>query len=159
MISRIERMFYKFIWNDKNDRIKRTKLNQPLELDGPNMIHLQGFVKSMKIFWMQRVYKSKHTWLQILQPSIPFLEDLRTYWSTKLRLVSSNIHNQFWKNALEAWTEFFELFSPDSDQIITEAIWFSDISKFSSSIIKYLDSKGIRYVADLIKQHNGNFVF
>ena len=122
-------MFYKFIWNDKNDRIKRTKLSQPLELDGLNMIHLQGFIKSMKISWMQRVYESKHTWLQILRPSIPFLEDLQTYGSTKLRLVSSNIHNQFWKNALEAWTEFFKLFSPDSDQIITEAIWFSDISQ------------------------------
>ena len=155
MISRIETMFYKFIWNDKNDRIKRTKLSQPLEFDGLNMIHLRGFIKSMKISWMQRLYKSKHTWLQIVQQSMPFIEDLRTYGSTKLRLVTSNIHNLFWKHTLEAWTEFFELYSPNSDEVITETLWFSDVSKFSNSIIKYWDSRGIRYVADLINNRTG----
>ena len=130
-------------------------LSQPPEFDWLNMIHLQGFIKSMEISWMQGLHKSKHTCLQILQQNRPFLEDLRTYGSIKLRIVTSNIDNQVWKHALEAWTEFFELYTLNSDQIITEVLWFSDVSKFSNSIIKYWGSKGIRCVADLINNRTG----
>ena len=157
LIAKINTIFYKFIWNGKNDRVKRTKMIQRQEYDGLNMVHVEGFIKSMKISWIERLYQSDHSWLNIAERNIPFLEDLRTYGSSKLRSLRNSIPNPFWKDALEAWINLFELYQPNSDQIITEKLWFTDISKFSSSIINSWDDKGIRYVADLINNKTGTF--
>ena len=152
---KIETIFYRFLWNDRNDRVKRSKLVQRTDIDGLNMVHLHGFMKSMKISWMERLYKSNHAWSLIVRRNIPFMEDLRTYGSKKLKEIIRTIQNQFWKEVLEAWTEFFEIYKPSSDQIITEKLWFSDRSKFDNSIIKRWDAKGIRYIADLISNTTG----
>ena len=127
---------------------------QRQELDELNMIYLHGFIKSMKI-WMERLYKSDHSWVLIAQQNIPSIDDLRTYGSSKIRSLRNDICNPFWKDVIEAWTEFFELYKPNSHQIITEKLWFSDVSKFKNSIIKRWDTKGIRYVADLISNITG----
>ena len=58
IIAKIDTLFYKFIRNDKNDRAKRTKVIQGPESDGLNMVYLHGFIKSMKISWIERLYKS-----------------------------------------------------------------------------------------------------
>ena len=155
VIEKIETILFRFIWNNKNDRVKRTKIIQRQELDGLNMIYLYGFIKSMKISWMERLYKSGNPWRSIAQQNIPSLEDLRTYGSRKLKSIQNTIQNLFWKDVIEAWTEFFELYKPNSQQIITEKLWFSDVSKFKKSIIKSWDTKGIRYVADLINNSTG----
>lgn len=133
----------------------KTKMIQQLELDGLNMIYLHGFVRSMKISWMQRFYKSSHAWSLMAKKNIPLFEDLRTYGSTKLRSIIKTLNNQFWKEVLEAWTDFFELYRPNNDQIITETLWFSDRAKFKNSIVKCWDTKGIRFIADLINKETG----
>ena len=155
VIKKIETIFFRFIWNDKNDRVKRSKLIQQLELDGLNMIYLHGFVRSMKISWIQRFYKSNHAWSLIVQKNIPLFEDLRTYGSKKLRSITKTLKNQFWKEVLEAWTDFFELYKPSTDEIITETLWFSDVTKFNNSIVKCWDARGIRFIADLINRDTG----
>ena len=155
VIEQIEKVFFKFIWNNKNDRVKRKKMVQRQELDGLNMMYLHGFIKSMKISWMERLYKSDHSWVLVAQQNIPSIDDLRTYGSSKLRSLRNDICNPFWKDVIEAWTEFFELYKPNSHQIITEKLWFSDVSKFKNSIIKRWDTRGIRYVADLISNITG----
>ena len=89
VIEKIETIFFRFIWNNKNDRVKRTKIIQRQELDGLNMIYLYGFIKSMKISWIERLYKSGNPWRSIAQQNIPSLEDLRTYGSRKLKSIQN----------------------------------------------------------------------
>ena len=51
--------------------------------------------------------------------------------------------------------DFFELYRPNNDQIITETLWFSDVANFKNSIVKCWDTKGIRFIADLINKETG----
>ena len=155
IISRVETMFFNFIWNDKKDRIKRTKLIQQKCCDGLNMTDLLGFIQSMKITWIERLYNSSHAWLSIAE--IPSLGDIRLYGQSKLSSIKHNIHNPFWRDVLDAWIKFCTLYKPNSDQIITEPLWFTNVSKFKNSIIKSWYRKGIRLVADLINNETGTF--
>ena len=136
IIAKIDTLFYKFIWNDKNDRAKRTKVIQGPESDGLNMVYLHGFIKSMKISWIERLYKSSHEWLLIAEQSIPSLEGIQTYGSGKLQSIKRHIHNPFWKDAIDAWAEFIKLYKPNAEQLVTEKLWFTDVSKYRNSIIK-----------------------
>ena len=152
VLKRLEELFFSFIWTNKTDRIKRTKLAQPLEQDGLNMIHLKSFIKSMKISWIERLYRSS----MCLSASPLFhMGDIRLYGSKKLNIVKAKINNEFWQNVLEAWIDFVKLYEPCENQLITELLWYTDISKFSNSIVKDWDTKGIRHVADLINNKTG----
>ena len=126
------------------------------ESDGLNMVYLHGFIKSMKISWIERLYKSSHEWL-IAEQSIPSLEGIQTYGSGKLQYIKRHMHNPFWKDAIDAWAEFIKLYKPNAEQLVTEKLWFTDVSKYRNSIIKNWDVKGIRFVADLINNTTGTF--
>ena len=88
IISRIERIFYTFLWNNKRDRIKRAKLVQRQSLDGLSMVYLLGFIKSMKVTWIERLYKSEHSWVTVARQCFP--EDLRLYGAKKIKKNSKN---------------------------------------------------------------------
>ena len=51
-------MFYKFIWNNKPDKVARKTLVQDHEKGGCRMIHIQTFIKSLKLTWIRRILNS-----------------------------------------------------------------------------------------------------
>ena len=48
-------IIYKFIWDNKPDKIKRSVLINDYSAGGTNLIHLESFAKSMKIFWVKKI--------------------------------------------------------------------------------------------------------
>ena len=55
IIKDLETAFFKFIWNDKTDKISRNQLYMKYEQGGLKMINIQAFIKSMKITWIKRL--------------------------------------------------------------------------------------------------------
>ena len=154
-IAQIETKLFRFLWSDKNDKIKRTKIVQSREVDGLEMIDVNSFIKSMKVTWLKRLYQSQHDWANILRKELPPVHELLTYGCKALAKVKNKLHNPFWKEVIEAWSEFCATNKLNKDQILTEMLWFSNASKFSTSIVKSWDSKGLRFVADLINNLTG----
>lgn len=62
MISRIDNLMFKFIWNGKRSRIKREILTLPHNLGGQGMTDLQLFIVSLKIAWVKRYLTTRHPW-------------------------------------------------------------------------------------------------
>ena len=93
----------------------------------------------------------------IAEQSIPSLEGIQTYGSGKLQSIKKHMHNPFRKDAVDAWAEFIKLYKPNAEQLVTEKLWFTDVSKYRNSIIKNWDVKGMRFVADLINNTTGTF--
>ena len=56
---------------------------------------------------------------------------------------------------IEAWSEYCVVSKPNKEQITTEKLWFSNVSKFNNSIVKSWDNNGLRFVADLINSSTG----
>lgn len=60
-------MLYKFIWGSKTDRVSRQKMVQSYRNGGCKMIHLNAFIKSLKLTWFRRLLKTNNTaWKDIL---------------------------------------------------------------------------------------------
>ena len=103
--KKLEVMFFKFLWNNKQDKISREACKMPYAKGGLNMISVQEFWNSLKVSWLRRVALSPDTtWINILRNGLSLHnykpEDLVKIGNAELRKLSSYITNMFWKNVL-----------------------------------------------------------
>ena len=54
ILSDIQKILYKFLWNGKPDKIKRSVLIAPKEKGGIDMVNIFNSDKSLKIMWLKR---------------------------------------------------------------------------------------------------------
>ena len=155
IVKRIETLFYKFLWNDRSDLVKRGKVIQHYGYDGLQMVDVKSFIKSMKLSWIKRLYWSKHDWAGIIKADLPATENWIAYGSKKLEVMTANMRNVFWKDVFSAWAEFVKIHKPDCTQILSDTLWFSDHTKYTKTIVKNWDTKGLRFIADLIDPTTG----
>ena len=55
LISELEKLFYKFLWNSGPDRIKRRIIIKNIACAGLRMVELRSFIKALKVSWLQRI--------------------------------------------------------------------------------------------------------
>ena len=55
LLSKLNSMFFNFIWNGKKDKVKRNIMTQNYEKGGLKMIKLDTFILSMKLTWIKRI--------------------------------------------------------------------------------------------------------
>ena len=94
-------------------------------------------------------------WAQLALQELPNIYDLLCYGSQKLKTVHEKITNLFWNDVVKAFARFSELQEPEMPHILHECMWFSDYTKFNLSIIKDWNTKGIRFIADLVNEKTG----
>ena len=130
----IERLLYSFIWGSKNDKVKRTKLIQDLQRDGLNMVDVDSFIRSMKLTWLYRLLKSEADWMVLAERELPDVRQLLTYSDKKLSLVQRKTSNIFYKDILDALIHYNKCYQPSDEEILTETIWFSNWTKYTTII-------------------------
>ena len=57
LIKKLEKMFYKFLWNSGPDRIKRSVIIKDVTAGGLRMININTFIKALPISWLRRIIK------------------------------------------------------------------------------------------------------
>ena len=151
----LERLLFRFVWGHKNDKIKRTKLVQQYSKDGLTMVQVDSFIKSMKLSWLKRLSTSNADWTRLACQELPNMWQVLTYSSKKLNLMRRNLTNAFYVDILDALIQFNENYSPSDKEILTENIWFSDWTKYQTTIVKRWDARGLRFIGDLYNTDNG----
>ena len=56
MMAEINKLFYKFVWEGKPDKISRKQLIQPYSEGGAKMINIHLHAESLKISWIRRAF-------------------------------------------------------------------------------------------------------
>ena len=151
----LEKMFFHFIWGGKIDKIKRSKLIQSYSLDGLKMIDVNSFIKSMKLTWLKRLCCSTADWIILAGQELPKTCELLMYGSEKLKLYRNTITNPFYVDIINALIDFNLGYKISEDEIITERIWFSDQTKYKTTIVKRWDKNGLRFIGDLYNAKTG----
>ena len=103
-LKEINTLLYKFIWNDKPDKIKRNLLIQNYNNGGLKMIDLVKFIRALKITWIRRLLSSQQaSWKSLFQISILPINNLTIFESSYILKCIKRIKNVFWKNVLTDW--------------------------------------------------------
>ena len=79
VIPDVQRRLFKFVWNNKQDTIKRTSLYQDFEKGGLPMPDIETINKALKLAWIPRLLTTGNfTWRTV--PEFFFFFQ-QTWWS------------------------------------------------------------------------------
>ena len=106
-IKRIERILYKFMWNNGSEKVRREDTKMAVYNGGLGMLDIGKFWMAFKFSWFRRLLSTQAFWPHILMGSVARFEGgvmdacrLIELGSSKLNEISKKIKNPFWRQIL-----------------------------------------------------------
>jgi exonuclease III len=162
-IADIKSSIFKFLWDNKPDKIKRTELTKSYEEGGLKLTNIDSFLTSIKACWVKRLLNddNKGLWkcfyeniLKKCGGNLIFECNLDT---PDIKNISKN--NFFLKDVLLAWRSVIKCSQLDKNHKEMHIIWNnSDIRIDNKPFFHYeMYSKGIKFVEQLYDFRNKHF--
>ena len=145
-------ILYKFLWNGKPDKIRRSTTTLSYMQGGMKMINIYNFDKALKTSWIKRLITQPNSqWyklITVMYENIGQIIKFGDQWCSK---VLPKVHNKFWQDVLKDWQTLNKIQQPQNDwELLRNCIWYN--SQISKNIIFFPDwyKKGIYLVDDII---------
>ena len=146
-------LFYKFIWNGKRNKIKRTTLCKSLDERGLNIIKINVFIDSLIITWIRKMLKEeKCRWMALLKEDVPDL-DLQKYSGSRFLFSKPSAVNPFRRDVF-LFAGFSERCIPQTiSEFLQEPILFHHKIKIEGTVIsrQVWRRLGIRTIGQLTR--------
>ena len=159
IISEINSMFFRFIWNGSRDRIKRSVSIKEYKDGGLKMINVQYFIEALKVTWIRRLVQKETKWSYLLNHTYPNLSEFIKFGLDFLKQKTNLIHNKFWLDTFTAWIHFSNKITINSwSDFLSQPIWWNNSVKVGGRSIyyKHFFDKGIIHICDIMDK-NGQF--
>ena len=155
-IKELNTIFYKFLWNEKGDKIKRSVMINNFSEGELKMID----IASSLVYWIKEYFNTNNSssWKSI------FDLELQPYGGKAVllgNLIKKDIQDliktsdPFVKEILEIWSDiFFERKLTSGKHLVSAPLWYNSLIKYGNRPVFYKDwfLKGITKVAN---QFNG----
>lgn len=116
IIKTLESMFYRFLWNNKPDKIKRQAICQPKENGGLAMINLRNYIKAIQLTWLRRFNVNNPRWKSIVNTLYGKVKYIQNFGSTYAYKIASSCDNQFWSGVLRTYGFYFDTIDKESQR-------------------------------------------
>ena len=159
VVKTLENAFFKFIWDNKPDKIKRSTLKKNYLNGGLNMIDLNNFIAGLKCTWIRRMYVNHDAnWVYSAKPYIQSPTNLIMLGSEYAKSVARKCTNKFWSQVLNAWGKLQSRIQMNSNNnALYSPLWYNpEISK-AYLYLPHWYKKGIICLGDMIS-NEGVFV-
>ena len=165
-VKEVEQIVFNFLWDGRNDKIKREIIYAPRDMGGLNMMHIPTQIKALKIIWVKRLMTGpRHSgWRQLIDHQLCNKTDLIFSCNLSLQdtLQTKLQVDRFWHDVLMSWCEFnFEPQVECDETIIKQSLWFNSHLKQNNKVlfIQKLYSKGIFRIEHLLDTESNKFKF
>jgi len=152
-VEELQKLCFKYIWNEKPDKVKREKMIQSYSSGGIKVLNIKNHMKALKLTWLRRCMTKNTKW------QIFFLNSVKSeiHWSelgiSKMNSFKQKISNPFWKQVIEAWCELLKQKNVNTrDSFLMEALWHNDNILVDNRPVYFKNwfVLGIKYVNDLL---------
>ena len=160
LIKRLDILFFKFLWNLGPDRVKRSIIIKDLSAGGLRMVHINVFIKSLKITWLRRVMQNSKNVFWYMLAGIDF-QKLFKFGMGYAKRFKQNLQNPFWKNVLQNWADFCKDYKIDSiNQNLDSPLWYNEnlLNGIDFCILDWHD-KGIILVSGIIDEEGNIYMY
>ena len=106
-LKELNNVIFKFIWNDKPDKIKRTSLISNYDEGGLKAPNLDTIVKTQRLMWIKRfLYSSDHNWKQIMTWQLSKIggKDILENTNISVKYLIKSDMMPFYRDTLIAWS-------------------------------------------------------
>ena len=145
-------MFFKYLWSNKPDKIKRDTTFLDYKMGGLKMINLENFIHAAKAKWMYRLVSKLSPWADLFKKSI--LHDVRriTDFGPDYGIfLKSKTSNAFWLDVFTSWTKLTKSQKIKSNiQIASTPIWYNTNLTTEIMFFPKCYSKGIITISDVL---------
>jgi hypothetical protein len=152
LLKTIESYFYKFIWDNKPDKIERTQITQSYLKGGLQMISLLPYMQSLKITWIKRlIFSSETMWLTLFNDSITYSNSLCLHGPNFLKKFKVGYLNLFWKDVFISWNNILMKYNPQNcKEYLDYPLWYNPKLSKDVFINHNMFTKGIIFVRDIL---------
>ena len=152
-IQELNRLLYKFVWDNKPEKVKRDLITQDYSKGGLKMINIRNYIISLKSSWLRRLIVSNSRWTRLFEYINQCnIHDMINYGNDFIRRKLTNLRNPFWKDVLQGWQMILEKKLPiDSNDMYNTSLWYNTRILVDKKPIVYKNyiGKGILLVKDL----------
>jgi exonuclease III len=154
-----ESLFYKFLWNNKKDKISRTTVIRQINEGGLKMIDADCMARALKTKWMSNLTdpdNKDHKWTVI--PKL-FFDCMNLYdfcaCNYDLNMIPPYIP-RFYKQALIGLSELRNVDPSDALEICNQSIWYNRNITLNRKPLfyKHWYSKGVFNIGDILAENN-----
>ena len=125
-------ILYKFLWNGKPDKIRRSTISLSYMQGGMKMINIHNFDKALKISWIKKLVTQPNSqWYKLLTVMYENINKTVIFGDQWYNEMSLTVHNQFWHNVLKDWQTLNKIQQAQNEsELLRNCIWYnSQISK------------------------------
>ena len=160
VFKKLESICFRFIWNEKSEKIKRTTVYNTYENGGFKMPDIRLFCRIQKLTWIKKLMDDKiiSNWKTL------FLSDLEAsggnyIWLSNCKQPVFIKHlNEFWKDVYDIWLTIQTQESQFDQKPQTEPLFHNQNIQINNKSIFYKEwfLKGVTCINDVIDE-TGNF--
>ena len=152
LMKEINILLFKFLWDNKPDKLKRDIVTLPTYKGGLNMINIEQFITSLKITWLRRLFKAENTPIKIIfEEIITPVTNLSNFGYQYIETIIPNITNKFWQDTLLSWVKMCKKVKPkDYSELCTLPLWYNPLISKYPLFFEKLYNNGINIVGDLL---------
>lgn len=160
-LAELEKMFFRFLWDGKPSKIKKSVVCKDYEEGGLKMCDIYSFLATMKLSWLRRLeYESSVS--DLVLHIFPELEKLKMFGSQYVDAVKSKIKNPFWIDVLLQYKKFCHKCIPkNTTDFLGEFIFYNDNILRDKKVLynkEWVDS-GILQIKDVVNDDGRFFTF
>ena len=159
-LKEINDLLFHFLWNGKNDKIKRKVMISDYEDGGAKMLDIISFNSALKTMWITKYFDNHNQgkWKNLFNHYLKGLGGKNAFLSnlSKADLQKIKINDSFTTEVLETWAEihFCEQIST-IDEFLDHYLWNNSLVRIGNkpiSLTKWRE-KGITKISDFVKQN------
>ena len=131
-LKELNKILYKFLWNNKPDKIRRSTVILDKTAGGMQMIDPVSFDISLKGNWIQKLYAQTNSqWYKLLVSMYKGIDHIFNFGDQWIKKMQTKVQNRFWQDVLDDWNSLITAQKlKNKNQIIRSSLWYnSDISQ------------------------------
>jgi exonuclease III len=153
---------YKFIWNNKKDKVKRKTLIADYKHGGLKMLDIQSFVKAQKVIWIKRFLSPETaSWKALLTLSLnEFMGENTFKCFMDCKTQPKNFPDFYWE-MMKIWCDIKNITESIDNpmDIRRQCLWFNENISINKEQLnwKVWREKGINIIHDILN-NKGDFL-
>jgi len=159
-ISEVNSLFFKFIWDNKPDKLKRSYLCQDYTKGGLRMICLNSFIASLKSTWIRRILSAENSLCsKLFNDSICAIAKLSKLGPMFALKKAMDLKNKFWIEVIEIWKNII-IKNPirNRNQLLATPLWHNPlVAEYSLFYPKWFQN-GIYFISDIVNPNDGQLL-
>ena len=158
----IQNLFFKFLWNNSPDRVKRHTIKQDHKFGGLKMIDIKSFSLSLKATWLRRLSKMNNKFSHLVESTCSEIKHIYKYNTDYIKQKLNQVINPFWKEVLYSYYKLTQTIKPVNDtQVLSINIWYNPDIKVGGSSVCYKRwlAAGIVFLGDLISEEGHLYTY